>query len=291
MDEPLVYYNGRIGRAENVRVSPYDRGLTLGDGLFETIRVYGGQPFRLADHLARLSDGAAVIALPLPPGLDAAVREVIGANGWHEAVVRLTVTRGAAPPARGGLLPDPDLAPTVLITGRSLAGAPPYPAAWYAGGIGVVTGGPRRNEHSPLSHCKTLNYLDQILLRQRAARAGAEEGLQQNTAGQVVGASVANVFIVQGGQIYTPSLASGCLPGVTRAAVRELAARRGWEPLETPLTLDDMRGADEIFLTSSLMEILPVTCVDGAPVGTGQPGPITTTLAGDFAQGCREANR
>src|SRR5689334_10613812 len=130
MSQSWVYYNGRIVPDAQTSISPYDRGLTLGDGLFETIRVYAGHPFRLGAHLRRLTAGAAVLNLALPPALDAAVRELIAAHDWDEAVVRLTVTRGAGAPGRGGLLPDPDLVPTVLITGRSLAGAPPYPAAW-----------------------------------------------------------------------------------------------------------------------------------------------------------------
>ena len=284
MSESRVYYNGQILPPEQVRISPYDRGLTLGDGLFETLRVYAGRVFRLDEHMARLAAGAGVIDLALPPGLAGAVPELVAANGWREAVVRLTVTRGAAAPGRGGLLPDPNLPPTVLITGRSLAEAPPYPAAWYATGIGLATGGPRRNEHSALSGCKTLQYLDQVLLRQAAARRGAEEGLQQNTAGAVVGASVANLFIVRAGHMQTPALDSGCLPGVTRALVLALARARGWLTSEATLSLAEVQEAEEVFLTNTLMEVLPVTRVDGAVIGAGQPGPLTLALAADFQQ-------
>src|SRR4051794_19581392 len=112
--ESWVYYNGRMLPQEQVRISPYDRGLTLGGGLFETLRVYGGRVFQLDAHLARLAVGAGTIDLALPAGLDGAVHELVAANGWREAVVRLTVTRGAAAAGRGGLLPDPDLPPTVL---------------------------------------------------------------------------------------------------------------------------------------------------------------------------------
>src|SRR5690349_1817018 len=119
MSQPWVYYNGRIVPDAQALISPYDRGLTLGDGLFETIRIYGGRPFRLGAHLRRMATGATVIDLVLPPTLDTAVRELIAANAWDEAVLRLTVTRGASAPGRGGLLPDSVLAPTVLITGRS----------------------------------------------------------------------------------------------------------------------------------------------------------------------------
>lgn len=288
---PQIYWNGWIGPADAVHLSPYDRGFMLGDGLFETIRVYAGRPFRLAAHLDRLAAGSVVLALALPGGLAAAVQEVIAANGWQEAAVRLTVSRGVAPPEHSGLLPDPALPPTVVITGRLLgsegAGAPPYPAAWYERGIGLATGGPRRNEHSPVSGCKTLNYLDQVLLRQAAARAGAEEGLQQNTAGAVVGASVANVFLIRAGQVATPDRAAGPLPGVTRAAVCALASRLGYTVVETILTPADVQAADEVFLTNSLMEVLPAVRLDGAPLGTGRPGPVTAALATALRDLCR----
>lgn len=289
MSEAWVYYNGEIMPPEQARISPYDRGLTLGDGLFETLRVYAGRVFRLDAHLGRLAAGAAMIDLALPSGLEGAVQELVAANGWREAVVRLTVTRGAAAPGRGGLLPDPDLPPTVLITGRSLVGALPYPTAWYTTGIGLATGGPRRNEYSPLSGCKTLQYLDQVLLRQAAARRGAEEGLQQNTAGAVAGASVANVFIVRAGRVQTPALASGCLPGITRALVLTLARNRGWATSEDTLSLAEVQGAEEVFLTNTLMEVLPVTRVDGLTIGAGQPGPVTQALAADFCALCAAA--
>jgi branched-chain amino acid aminotransferase len=234
-------------------------------------------------HLARLAAGAGIIDLRLPSGLDEALRELVAANGWREAVVRLTVTRGVAP-GRRGLLPDPDLPPTVLITGRSLVEAPPYPNAWYAAGIDLATGGPRRNEHSPLSRCKTLQYLDQVLLRQAAARRGAEEGLQQNTAGAVAGASVANLFLVRAGRVQTPDLDSGCLPGITRALVLALARERGWAASEEPLSLADVQAADEVFLTNTLMEVLPVSRMDGAAIGAGRPGPVTLALAAAFGE-------
>jgi branched-chain amino acid aminotransferase len=283
MSEARYWFNGALLPAEAIGISPFDRGLLLGDGVFETIRAYDGRLFRLADHLARLEAGATVLDIPLPPGLGEAVAATLAANGWRDAVLRLTVTRGATPPDRGGLLLPTPPPPTVLITGRALT-APPYPARCYDPGLRAVWAGPPRNEHSPLSCCKTLNYGDQILLRQAAARAEADEGLQRNTAGAVVGASVANLFLVQAGTLITPALECGCLPGVTRALVLELAAMLGIPAVERVVLPEEVTGADELFLTNTLLEIAPVAILDDQPIGP-RPGmgPITARLAAAFA--------
>ncbi|HMA33086.1 MAG TPA: aminotransferase class IV [Chloroflexia bacterium] len=281
MSEPICYHDGQLLPAHAVRISPFDRGLTLGDGLFETIRVYGGRPFQLAAHLARLQAGAAVIGMTLPADLGAAAAAVLAANGWTAAVLRLTVTRGVAPPARGGLLLEPLPPPTVLITGRSLAGTPPYPDHFYTRGLGLVTAGPPRNEHSPLSRCKTLNYLDQILIRQAAARAGGDEALQSNTTGAVVGASVANLFVVQAGTLLTPDLASGCLPGITRALVLALAGTLGLPAQEVRLDRATVAASTEAFLTNTLLAVAPVASVDGIHL-PASPGPLTRRIASAF---------
>jgi branched-chain amino acid aminotransferase len=288
MSDPRYWFNGDLLPAEAIGISPFDRGLLLGDGVFETIRAYDGRLFRLADHLARLEAGATVLDIPLPARLDDAVITTLAANGWADAVLRLTVTRGATPPDRGGLLLPTPPSPTVLITGRALT-TPPYPARYYNPGLRVVWAGPPRNEHSPLSRCKTLNYGDQVLLRQAVARAGADEGLQCNTAGAVVGASVASLFLVQGGTLITPALESGCLPGVTRAVVLELAAALGIPYVARIVLPAEVAGADEVFLTNTLLEVAPVATLNGRPFGA-RPGmgPLTARLSAAFAALRRE---
>ncbi len=280
MSTAWAWWNGALLPLTEIAVSPFDRGLLLGDGLFETIRAYDGRLFRLVDHLARLQRGAALLDITLPPDLDTAVQTTLAANRWTDAVLRLTVTRGAAPPERGGLLLDPAPAPTVLVTGRSLAGVPPYPARFYEQGMALATVGPPRNEWSPLTRCKTLNYGDSILARQAAARHGADEALVGNTAGAVVGASVANLFLVAGDWLITPSLESGCLPGITRAALVELAAAFGIPTVERPVRPAEVAAAAEVFLTNTLLEVAPVVALDGQPVGSGAgAGPLTARLA------------
>ena len=280
MSGGLGWWNGAVRPLTEIAVSPFDRGLLLGDGLFETMRAYGGRLFRLADHLARLQAGAALLDIPLPPDLATAVQTTLAANHWTDAVLRLTVTRGAAPPERGGLLLDPAPRPTVLVTGRSLAGTPPYPARFYEQGMALATVGPPRNEWSPLTRCKTLNYGDSLMARQAAARLGADEALLANTAGAAVGASVANLFLVAGDQLITPALETGCLPGITRAVLLELAAALGISTVARPVRPAEVAAATEVFLTNTLLEVAPVITLDGRPIGVRHGmGPLTARLA------------
>ncbi len=233
----IVFLDGRLVAEEAARISPADRGFTLGDGLFETLRATAGTIHRLPAHLARLRHGAEVLGLPLP-SLDwaDALARTLAANGLTDAVLRLTVSRGAGP---RGVLPPADPIPTVLI------GAAPLPAPAPPARLIIATA-TRRNEHSPLCGIKSLNYLDNIIARQEAAQRGADDALLLNTAGRVAESTIANVFAVLDGALVTPPLAEGALPGVMRAAVLAEGA------VERPLTPQDLERAQEIFLTSSL---------------------------------------
>ncbi|MEP9353650.1 aminotransferase class IV [Xanthobacter sp. KR7-65] len=222
---------------DDARVSPFDRGFTLGDGLFETLRVKGGDVLRREAHLARLAAGAEVLGLPLPAlDLAAALAATATANALTEGVLRLTLTRGVGP---RGVLPPAEPKPTLVITAAPLPPAPP-PARL------VVARCTRRNARSPLAQVKSLNYLDGILARQEAARRGADDALLLNTSDRVAETSIANVFAVIRGELVTPPLADGVLPGVMRAAVLAQGAR------ERSLAPEDLDQADEIFLSSAL---------------------------------------
>ncbi|MFG1349029.1 aminotransferase class IV [Xanthobacter autotrophicus] len=219
------------------RLSPFDRGFTLGDGLFETLRVREGAVLRLSAHLARLATGAGVLGMALPPlDLAAALAATAEANGLTDGALRLTLSRGTGP---RGVLPPAEPNPTLVITTAPLP-APAPPARL------VIAQGTRRNDRSPLAQVKSLNYLDNILARQEAARRGADDGVLLNTRERVAETSIANVFAVIGGDLVTPPLSEGVLPGVMRAAV--LAEGAG----ERPLTPEDLGRAEEIFLTSAL---------------------------------------
>ncbi|WP_372394486.1 aminotransferase class IV [Azospirillum sp. HJ39] len=268
-----VWLNGRLVEDAAARIDPADRGFTLGDGLFETIRVKDGAPRHLSRHLDRLAAGAALLRLPLPYDLAAlsdAMAALVAAGGIADGVLRLTLSRGTG--ARG-VLPPADASPTVLIT---LA-----PAAHMTAPVAaVIARSTRRNEHSPLSRLKSLNYLDSILARQEAAERGADEALLLNGAGRLAESSVATLFLSVGGRLLTPPVADGALPGIRRALVLE---RHGAE--EAPLTPADLARADEAVLTNSL-GLRPLLSVDGRPiggrpVGTGSAGPVLARLLDD----------
>ncbi|WP_328703041.1 aminotransferase class IV [Arenibaculum pallidiluteum] len=261
-----VWLDGALLDAAAARIDPADRGFLLGDGLFETIRVLDGRPDRLAAHLARLRAGAAVLEIPLPYGDDAlasALAGLAGAARIGSGSLRLTLTRGPGP---RGLLPPGTPRPTVLAT--AAPAGPSLPPARVV--VATVT---RRNERSPLSRLKTLNYLDGVMARQEAARRGADDALMLNGAGRLAEATAANLFAVIDGRPVTPPVEEGALPGIARA---EAIARLG--AVERPVALSDLARATEIVLTSSL-SIRPVVAVDGRPVGDGGPGSMAAALA------------
>jgi branched-subunit amino acid aminotransferase/4-amino-4-deoxychorismate lyase len=259
-----VYLDGNLMAASDARIDPADRGLTLGDGLFETIAVRGGQAARLGAHLARLGDGARVLGINVPYGADqltAAMADVIEANDITEGVLRLTLTRGPGP--RGLLPPDPSQ-PSLLITGSSqeLAAAEPATA--------IIAATTRRNEQSLLSGVKATSNLDNVLAAREAREKGAHEALLLNGAGNLAEAASANLFLVLGGQAVTPPQSDGALPGVMR---RDVIGKL--EAAERTLRLDDLKSATEAFLTNSL-RIRPLVAVGDTPIGDGNPGPVTS---------------
>ena len=271
-----VCLNGEIVPAAEARVGIFDHGLLYGDGLFETCRAYGGRIFRLDAHLARLEQGARVLNLTLPWSRDSLVEAVyrtLAANNLLDAVLRLTVTRGEGPP-----VPDPSVcaAPTFFIAARPWAPIPP--AAYEAGYRAVIAESVRQNSASPFSRLKSLNFGLSQMARGEARTRGADEALLLNEHGRLAEGSVTNLFAVLGSRLVTPPPAEGCLPGVTRAAVLELAPSVGLAAEETTLTPDELARADEAFLTNSALEIMPLTRLGDRPVGTGIPGTVTARL-------------
>ncbi len=270
----VAWVNGRLLAGDEVRVAADDRGFTLGDGLFETIRVSRGQPVLLRFHLRRLCEGAKVLDLGLPPPmrLGDAVRQVAAVNKFTEAVVRLNVSRGVG---QRGLATAPGMVPTVIISGHPYQ---PYPARWYRDGIRAVVTDVLRNEHSPVANIKSLSYIEQVLARQAAQRQGADVGLLLNTRGQIVSADCANLFVVRGHALLTPSLRMGALPGVVRQVLLNIAGGLGLEAAEVELSRPDILAGDEVLLTNVLLEVAPLVSLDGESVGSGSPGPYATHL-------------
>jgi branched-chain amino acid aminotransferase len=236
----ILWLNGALLPAEAARIDPADRGLTLGDGVFETMRVQGGQAMHLAQHLARLRAGAAVLDIAVgwsDTALGHAIAAVVEAAGLADAAARLTLTRGPAP---RGVLPSGESKPTVLVT----AGVLPPPALPAQAIIAAST---RRNQDSPLSRIKSLNYLDSIIARREAAARGADDAILLDTRGRLAEATAANLFVVLDKTILTPPLADGALPGITRG--RLLAAGLAHERTLLP---EDLYRAPAAFLTNSL---------------------------------------
>ncbi len=253
----MIYLNGTILPAEQARIDPFDRGFSLGDGLFETLRAYDGRPFRLEDHLERMSTAAAALDIPLPvdmPAVAEAVTELLGANGHRQgdASIRITLSRGTGP---RGLAPPEDPRPTLLI---ATAGYAPLPEICTA-----VTVGIRRNEGSPQSRMKSLGALDNVLAAREAAKRGAEEAILSNNIGAIACGARANLFAVIDGTLVTPPIRDGVLPGIGRRVVLEIAT--GWRlPCEEiSLQPTDLLRAEEILLTNSLFEVRSVGRMDG----------------------------
>ncbi len=261
-----VALNGDIVDAAAARIDPTDRGLSLGDGLFETMHLRKGKMRRLPAHLARLRLSAEALGIPLAytdTALEDQILAVVTANGLVDAVVKLTLTRG--PGARGITLPaDPH--PTVLI---ATADAPPEPEPARV----IIASVTRRNELSPLSRFKTLNYLDNVIARDQALQSGADDALLLNTQGRIAESTVANIFLLVNGGIVTPPVEEGALPGVARAdAIRLTRAE------EKPITVETLIKASEVFLTNAL-GVRPVVMIGDRPVGDGEPGLITQMVA------------
>ena len=273
----LLWVNGKLLPVGQAALDPRDRGFTLGDGLFETMRARGGAVLRIERHLSRLRAGAAVLGLsPLPKDeeLADAIVGTLAANELAEAAVRLTVSRGV--PERRGLLPEPEPRPSVVVHAEPFAG---YPDELYARGVRAVISGIPRNERSPLSRIKSLNYLGNVLARREAEARGADDALLLNTAGDLACASAANLFLLLDGTLVTPSVTSGTLPGTVRELLTsELAPRVGLEVVERTVRPQELRAAEEAFLTNALMGIVPLIEVDAMPIGTGEPGPVSTVL-------------
>lgn len=273
----VVYLNGRYVQAERAKVSAFDRGFSYGDGLFETIRAYAGWVFSLERHLARLKKGADQIGIPFKGDVGEwrqVMSRLLRRNRLQavDASLRLTVTRG--PDVLGSLLP-PDVppSPTLLLVARPLdAGI----AERQQVGIGAITvhwGSP----FNPLQ-IKSLDYLYNMLAMAQAHREGAQEALFVDRDGCIVEGTTSNLFSLSKGMLTTPPLSSGLLPGITRNVMIGLAKQDGLTVSEAPVRLNDLLMVEEVFLTGSLKEVMPLVTVDGRTIGTGSPGPVTQHL-------------
>jgi len=275
----FVWVNGQVLPAGAVHLSVFDRGFQLGDGVFETLRARAGHVTELAEHLDRLGRSAAGLGFALPdatgPRLLAGIAELLAAEGLGspdgDASIRITVSRGVFH-GRGLLPPDEHPGPTIVVQAWPV---PPTPASHLEVGLHLVASAVRRDPESPLNELKTTSRADFVRARIEARTAGADDALFLTIDGYLSEATSANLFLVRGGALATPSLACAILAGTTRDWILRWAASVGLEPEEGLLTVRDLVEADEAFLSSSVAGILPVTRFAGDPVGDGRPGPWT----------------
>jgi branched-chain amino acid aminotransferase len=275
-----IYLDGRFVDEADAKVSVFDHGLLYGDGVFEGIRLYGGNVFRLDEHLERFEYSAKAILLDLPltrPQWSDAVCETCRVNGLRDGYIRLVVTRGVGDL---GLAPWLCSKPSYFIIASKIS---MYPAEHYEKGLAIVTVPTRRIGPASLpATIKSLNYLNNILGKIEARQFGALEAIMLNDQGFVAEATADNVFIVHKGELLTPSASQGALKGVTRSAIVDIARDLSLPVREANLTRYDLWCSDECFLTGSGAEVIPVVKLDGRTIGTGSPGPITKKVLAEF---------
>lgn len=271
-----VNLDGSIVPAGDARISVFDRGFLFGDSVYETVRSYAGQPFLLDRHLARFERSAGRIGLEIPGGLERVrheVRRTREATGAGSTSIRFIVTRGAHDDV---VNLDPTTAGegSLIVIARELA---PFDPAYYARGVDLAVVGVQRNDRRALDpSIKSGNYLNNVLALAEAKRRGAFESLMLNREGQLAECSTSNVFLAKDGALLTPALECGLLDGITRGLLLELAREAGIEAREAILTPADLAEADEVFLSASLKEVIPVRSVDGVAVAA--PGPLAQAM-------------
>jgi len=252
-----IWFNNTILDETEVHIDPRDRGLLLGDGLFETLLARFGNIAFLDAHIVRLAAGAKILGIPFPESishLSVACEMLLEANNLADApraALRITLTRGSGP---RGLLPPDNPRPTLMIT----AATSPTPAP----SLTAVLTTPRRNALSPTSRLKALPYLDNLIAREEAHARGADEALMLDTSGHLACASVANIFLWEGERLVTPAEECGILPGVTRAAMLALAERQKIDVTEDMITPERLAQCNGAFLTNSLIGVMPLSRLD-----------------------------
>ena len=275
-----VYLDGKFVEAADAKISVFDHGLLYGDGIFEGIRLYQGNVFRLEDHLERLWFSAKALMLTIPltrAEMAAAVCEACRQNGLRDGYIRLVVTRG---PGDLGLAPWLCAKASVIIIADKIA---LYPPELYATGLTVVTVPTRRVGAAAVPPViKSLNYLNNILAKLDARQAGAQEAVMLNDQGFVAECTGDNIFIVRKGRIYTPAAQQGGLRGITRDTIFDIAQSLGVPAEEHDLTRYDLWTADECFLTGTGAEVIAVVKLDSRDIGDGKPGPVTHRVLAEF---------
>ncbi|SDO28089.1 branched-chain-amino-acid transaminase [Alkalicoccus daliensis] len=280
MSSQWIYLDSKFVRKEQAMVSVFDHGFLYGDGVFEGIRAYSGNIFKLTEHLNRLYESAQSIMLAIPytkEEMEQIIVETIRKNELETAYIRVVVSRG---PGNLGLDPASCSRPNVIVIAEELA---LFPKELYQRGLRMGSVASRRNRPDVLSpQVKSLNYLNNILVKLEANQAGVDEALMLNDQGYVTEGSADNIFIVKNGKILTPPVYLGALEGITRNAIIDLAHQHGYSISEAPFTRHDVYTADEVFLTGTAVEVIAVVDVDGRTIADGTPGSVTNHLLAEY---------
>lgn len=281
-EEPLVYIDGKFYPKSEAKISVFDHGLLYGDGVFEGIRVYDGKIFQLDSHIDRLYESANSIDLRIPmtkEEIKKAVIETVRRQKFKDAYIRIVVTRGVGDL---GLDPEKCKKPSVIIIVEPL---PPL----YGEGATAIIASTRRNHPAALNPAiKSLNYLNNILAKIEANKAGAMEAIMLDLRGFISEGTGDNIFIVKNGKIITPPPYASILVGITRNLVIDIAKKLGYEVEERDITVHELLNADEAFLTGTAAEVVPLLKVNGKNIGDGKPGPITTAIREKFKELTKE---
>ena len=257
-----VWINGKMVNAKDAKISVLDSGFLYGDGLFETMRSYDGKIFKLDKHLSRLFDSSKALKINISYSkevLRKALYNCIKRNVLKNAYIRITATRDG----------------NVIIITKEFS---PYPCRNYINGISAKVSKIALNEHSPLAGKKTLNFLNYLLAKEDAKASGYDEAILLNTKGNVAEGATSNIFLVKNRKLLTPSLDDGILSGITRRTVIELSEKLKIAVTEKHLSCKELLSANEVFLTNSLAELLPVIKINRTIISNGKPGTITKLL-------------
>jgi branched-chain amino acid aminotransferase len=286
----IVNVNGHLSDQQHAVISVFDHGFLYGEGIYETLRTYNGQPFLFDRHMRRLRNSAAMLALDVPMSdgdIDRRFRETIraaelGDGPDREAYIRILITRGI-----GELTYDPAACPTPSVVVIVKPNVEP-PREVFERGVKVCLVGVVRNHPGSVNPLiKSNNLLNNALAMQQAFRSGGYEGIMRNYRGELAECTQSNLFIVKNGAALTPPLDAGLLPGITREFLFEVGAENRITVREQVLRDDDLFGADEAFLTSTTRELVPIVQVDDRKVGSGTPGPITRALLDAYRRKAR----
>ncbi|MBO0887574.1 branched-chain-amino-acid transaminase [Candidatus Bathyarchaeota archaeon] len=279
--EPLVYIDGEYYPKGSAKISVYDHGLLYGDGVFEGIRAYNGIVFHLREHIERLLEGLRITRINTSltkEDLMNAVVETLRRNNFMDAYIRLVITRG-----RGNLGLDPRSSPKSSVIIMTEPVGPAHGKEAREKGITAIISSFRRDMVDGTTHeLKSLNYIQSVLAKFQAIDAGTDEVVMLDHRGMVSEFHGSNLFLVKNGAVHSPTSASGILHGITRSRVLKLAEELGYDAHERDITPYELLNADEVFLTGTMAEVVPVVRIQGVPIGDGRPGPVTKEIIKGF---------